>query len=212
MARTCNHPRVGATKASRQRRSRPPSLRFGGLGRALPDSSESGMLAPDRWSSSDGRPRVRVAGVSHATVAPASAGPTRDERQRQEGNGRGDTVRLSTRGILRGVGTSRGGSRDPSSGESRAEGHEGAKRGEPQDRQRDATSPQLCRGANRRGGEKPRGRNMALGWLRVPEGRLRPNGSGRGSLRRWRGGPGRIPREEGVSPRLRPRSDTRFEP
>jgi hypothetical protein len=33
------------------------------------------------------------------------------------------------------------------------------KRGEPQDRQRDETSPRARRGANRRGGAKPRGRN-----------------------------------------------------
>lgn len=36
------------------------------------------------------------------------------------------------------------------------------KRGEPHDRQRDATSPQTPGGGSRRGGEKPRGRNRTL--------------------------------------------------
>jgi hypothetical protein len=39
----------------------------------------------------------------------------------------------------------------------------GRKRSEPHGRQRDATSPQRTCGENRRGGEKPRGRNAAVG-------------------------------------------------
>jgi len=39
----------------------------------------------------------------------------------------------------------------------------GTKRDEPQGRQRDATSPRAGCGANRRGGAKPRGRNMTSG-------------------------------------------------
>jgi hypothetical protein len=56
---------------------------------------------------------------------------------------------------------------------------DGWKRGEPQDRQRDATSPQGRGGANRRGGEKPRGRNADEAGRLVPKvGRKRPAGSG----------------------------------
>jgi len=44
---------------------------------------------------------------------------------------------------------------------SRGSVHRIVKRGEPHDRQRDATSPRLPGTANRRGGAKPRGRNLS---------------------------------------------------
>jgi hypothetical protein len=42
-----------------------------------------------------------------------------------------------------------------------------------------AKHPELSRGANRRGGEKPRGWNKRLVWQRDAEGRFRSTGSGR---------------------------------
>jgi len=48
---------------------------------------------------------------------------------------------------------------------------DGLKRGEPQDRQRPATRPQGRGGANRRGGEKPRGRNADGNRHSHPEGK-----------------------------------------
>jgi len=53
------------------------------------------------------------------------------------------------------------------------------KRSEPQDWQRDATSPQATFGASRRGGAKPRGRNMICRWQWQTEGSPRVAGSGR---------------------------------
>jgi hypothetical protein len=63
------------------------------------------------------------------------------------------------------------------------------KRGEPQDRQRDATSPHGRGGANRRGGEKPRGRNTDGAWSLRPEGTAAmPRREWTPRLHRWRGG------------------------
>jgi len=66
---------------------------------------------------------------------------------------------------------------------------ESRKRDEPQDRQRDATSPHPPGGGSRRGGAKPRGRN-ASGAGKLPieargnaRGRGRPDGSMEGSLK-----------------------------
>jgi len=67
-------------------------------------------------------------------------------------------------------------------------GRRGGKRGEPQDRQRDATSPQTRCGGNRRGGAKPRGRN-AISRV-APRNRSAADtqrGSGRTGACRWRG-------------------------
>jgi len=81
--------------------------------------------------------------------------------QRQGGNGRAETRdRLQVREVLRGVVRVAG--KLPSS--SCKGGRSEWKRGEPQGRQRDATSPRPCSGTNRRGGAKPRGRIAWSGW------------------------------------------------
>jgi len=80
--------------------------------------------------------------------------------QRHEGNGHGDVVRLSRGNILRGVRTYVVGStRVVPQAPSGVTGPTSVKHGEPQDRQRDATSPRAVSGGTRRGGAKPRGRN-----------------------------------------------------
>jgi hypothetical protein len=146
----------GSATASRGRRQRqtrllPPRPR---VGWTRPRSSEGGSprasARPPRDSGRDGRP-----------LPPRWSG-RRVEGQRQEGNGRGDAVRLSTRGILRRVVRRGETPNDSSSGFGPAEGRTGRKRGEPQDRQWDATSPRPRRGASCRGGEKPRGWNRSV--------------------------------------------------
>jgi hypothetical protein len=91
-------------------------------------------------------------------ATPWSRGTQQWDAERHEGNGRGDAVRLPagsnpSKGANRAV-RSAGDVRDP-----RAPDAADAKHGEPQDRERDATSLQPPRGGTRRGGEKPRGRN-----------------------------------------------------
>jgi hypothetical protein len=88
------------------------------------------------WSR--GRPRGRPNGT-RATAAVTRCGCRRGATLRR--------VRTAPRGAP-------ATSRDP-----RAPDAADAKRGEPQDRERDATSPQPPRGGTRRGGEKPRGRH-----------------------------------------------------
>ena len=101
-------------------------------------------------------------------------------RQRQEGNGRSDAVRLLTSGMLRRVRTAlRGtvfGCSNGWSEDLRIHGAIGTsagvgKRSEPFP-DRDAICPDPQSGANRRGGGNPRGRNtMRSGWSRRTEGR-----------------------------------------
>jgi len=111
----------------------------------------------------------------------ASAGSSQGSgRQRQEGNDRSDAERLSTRGMLRRVRTAlRGTMQGCSTGWSvdlrvcEANGTRAGigKRSEPCP-DRAATCPNPQSGANRRGGESPRGRNvMCSGWSRHTEGR-----------------------------------------
>jgi hypothetical protein len=97
-------------------------------------------------------------GLAHTSVVGQWQG------QLQEGNGRGDAERLPTRGYFEG--TRHCGERAPLATPSSGGGAtESAKRSEPQVRERDATSPHLRRGASRRGGEKPRGRNTRCAGL-----------------------------------------------
>lgn len=118
--------------------------------------------------------------------------------ERQEGNGRSDAVRLSTRGNLRRVRTHRRetGSRPiPPSGGVRSDPE---KRGEPQVRHRAATCSGPAVGESRRGGGKPRGRN-ATSWVASTVRRTATRSSsrsGRSRARRMRGLRGRIPGEE----------------
>jgi len=88
-------------------------------------------------------------------------------RRRQEGNGRSDAVRLSTRRTLRRVQDRVTGKWRWFPGSSlrrRSSDPRSRKRDEPQGRKRGATNPQACCGESRRGGEKPRGRNESRGW------------------------------------------------
>jgi hypothetical protein len=74
----------------------------------------------------------------------------------------------------------------------------GRKRDEPQDRQRDATGPHGRGGGSRRGGEKPRGRNVdgRVAALVPKVGWRHPAGSGLRAPRRWRGDLWTTPGEE----------------
>jgi hypothetical protein len=67
----------------------------------------------------------------------------------------------------------------PSGRRGRAEPARRTKRDEPQGRQRDATSPRAVRGGSRRGGEKPRGRNMRRRWSSDAEAHRRAIGGAR---------------------------------
>lgn len=73
--------------------------------------------------------------------------------------GRGDAVRLRSRGILRRVSASRGRRPYATVAFGQRGMREAGKRDEPHGRNRDATGPCPARGGNRRGGERPRGRN-----------------------------------------------------
>jgi len=98
---------------------------------------------------------------SSSLATAGRGGAERSGGERQGGNGRGDAVRLLARIPSRGVKCAAGrfGIRSDSSGSSRELRKSLPKRSEPQDRQRDATSPRPPSGGNRRGGAKPRGRN-----------------------------------------------------
>jgi hypothetical protein len=123
----------------------------------------------------------------------------------QEGNGRGDAVRLPARGFFEGCEPRRGNRvRRAIVGFGRRWGGERAKRGEPQGRQRDATSPHFTRMANRRGGAKPRGRHVFPGWLRETSGWRHPVDQAREGRRR---GTRRIPREAATTTRRSRRAE-----
>jgi hypothetical protein len=85
-----------------------------------------------------------------------------------------------------------------------------AKRGEPHDRLRDATSPRTSRGESRRGGEKPRGRNGSWTGGAVGPKVSRGNsgaGSGRANVMSVEGRSSHEPQERKG---LGPRSELRF--
>jgi hypothetical protein len=150
-------------------------------------------------------PRSRRSGSSElrgSSLATAGgAGAERPGGQRQGGNGRGDAVRLPARIPSRGARCVAGKIGMPSRlgwFASPSHGKSHRKRDEPQDRQRDATSPRPPSGGNRRGGAKPRGRN---GILEDGSSRTEAHGNVGGSGRsvavtsvvsaaegRWRGG------------------------
>jgi len=144
--------------------------------------------------------------------------------QRQGGNGHGDVVRLRTGISSRGVkcAARKDSVLPPRSGPpGRGSGIRFRKPSEPQDRQRDATSPRPPSGGNRRGGAKPRGwnrisrmaprdrsvwrhtrewtlgrtRRHALARVGSVEGNSAP-GPGCGESRGRERNAGRIPREE----------------
>jgi hypothetical protein len=109
-------------------------------------------------------------------ATPWSRGPERV--QRHEGNGRGDAVRLPA-GSNPSKGANRA-ARSAGDAQFREElGAADAKRGEPHDRERDATSPHPPRGGSRRGGAKPRGRNEMPAPGSVGPTRAQAWGSGR---------------------------------
>jgi hypothetical protein len=127
-----------------------------------------------------------------------------------EGAGRGDTVRLRAGGTLRrvdGVARKRGPSHPVSTadhlGGSASVSWErvSAKRGEPHDRQRDATSPRTSvRSKPSRWCETTRAERELDGWCRRPEGvpgQLGALGVDAQKSCRWRGIKSRTPREEG---------------
>jgi hypothetical protein len=174
--------------------------RHAGNGMSLPRTSRrSKALEPTGATGASGSGELATANRTGER-----AGPT----QRQEGNGHGDVVRLSRGNILRGVEAHvAGSSRTAPVVPSGATGPTEAKRGEPQDRQRDATSPRTGSGGSRRGGVKPRGRNGIDedGSSSTEARRASSRGSGRSRVCRWRGegahaghvirGRGRIPGE-----------------
>jgi hypothetical protein len=77
---------------------------------------------------------------------------------------------IDREGMLRHPGSRTSGSGSPGGG-----GRERRKRSEPW-LARVAKHPEPSRGANRRGGEKPRGRNKRQAWQRAAEGAAIPNG------------------------------------
>jgi hypothetical protein len=131
--------------------------------------------------------------VRRSNASEPSRPLSRAAGQRQGGNGHGDVVRLSAR-FFEGYERRRGeapGSSIAHASAGRRSGR-GRKRGEPHGRQRDATSPRRPSGGSRRGGAKPRGRNVQRGWS--PRCRSLPTrasgsggGSGRSDVRRRRG-------------------------
>jgi hypothetical protein len=165
-------PRFGAWAAAWRRR--------GGSPRRIGASSPSARLqrctplGASRTHALRGVPITPFGEWSPALRARLAARAARVEsaRQRHEGNGRSDAVRLLARGTLRRV-------RDHIAGRAprcpwllrKRAGTGREKRDEPQGRKRGATNPQPLCGASRRGGEKPRGRNEVGGWNHQPEGR-----------------------------------------
>jgi hypothetical protein len=126
--------------------------RHAGNGVPLPRTSRRSNALESR-AATGARGSGELATVSRRSEREESA-------QRQEGNGHGDVVRLSRGNILRGVRTHVAGNmRVVPESPSGVTGPMCVKRGEPQDRQRDATSPRAVSGGTRRGGAKPRGRN-----------------------------------------------------
>jgi hypothetical protein len=110
--------------------------------------------------------RLRSGGAPRCSPATVDVGGSgRCDGQRQGGNGHGDVVRLPARNSFEGCEKALRGRHvrlPPSIGlpvVGLGDGG-GPKRSEPQDRQRDATSPRPPSGGNRRGGAKPRGRNV----------------------------------------------------
>lgn len=120
--------------------------------------------------------------------------------QRQGGRGRGDTVRLSTRGTLRRVLARLGGSVSQRCFGTCLRG-DARKVVNPRTGSRVQQTCRPCRGASRRGGEKPRGRNMRAVGFGSPNVALGRRGVDATGLERWRGDSIRTSREAGSLPR-----------
>jgi len=115
-------------------------------------------------------------GLNGASGNANPRGPSNAARERQEGTGRGDTVRLRMGGILRGVGKHRenggdtwqqgqpaGNAMNPTIGSGMQQARD-SQRNRQQWRVRGSPGDGVNGGANRRGGAKPRGRNMVRIW------------------------------------------------
>jgi hypothetical protein len=210
---TSGQPAAELPPGSREARGRRVDACFGGRerdgGRGLrreerarwlrsPDSS--GQRCPGAWRRTSGCAGHFGVHRDLASGGGISPGPPPGGREAsgngRRARGRGDAVRLLTRGILRRVSRVAGKAR-------RVQhtfgwtGAAGRKRDEPHGRQRDATSPRHPDGASRQGGEKPRSRNET--WPLVRPGRRSPRAPGVDirDVGRRRGESGRIPREEG---------------
>jgi hypothetical protein len=123
-------------------------------------------------------------------------GASSAESERQEGKGRGDTVRLRSGGILRGVRSVAGKGRSAWQQEDRTGNAANPTIGSGMQQARDSRTPrgvvlltEKGGGASRRGGAKPRGRNGTPGLVgQGPKVRWRHRaGSGRRRACRWRG-------------------------
>ena len=141
-------------------------------------ASAARSRARRRWCArlQDGKPKRATDGRDAATHLERTGlfGWSKASRssQRAAGERRGGTARGDVGSAVRGGECSEG----QGIGEEAPYAHvppdavrQGPKPGEPHGRERDATSPQVGCGGSRRGGEKPRGRNMGDAWQRHPE-------------------------------------------
>lgn len=126
--------------------------------------------------------RSRVSGVGASRVRPLNGAEARFWVKRRCGGNTAsasDRSRTVSNSFMTGASSAEQGS-EGQNGVAGTTPRKGLKRGEPHGRQSGATSRHDRAGANRRGGEKPRGRNMVGVGRRRPEGRPREGSTGSG--------------------------------